>query len=248
MSKKKADTPAPETPKEEAQPTTVETTGADTSSRTPLMLAIVAIALAVFAAATSMFGGRNFGLYEKINSIEARLANVESLIADDKRNLVQGELKKILLSVQELSRLSDEETRAQISEVEKILNRMTTDTTETQISVPVFKKSVTIEKIIGEKMKTEPPTEPEVVVKERESVPIKTAPEPAAVTPEPETPTEVVTEAADKEVAAPDVVSETGESAGPEDDSKEPAAEPQAPEIKEEQAAEPVSPLAPEEM
>ncbi|MDQ7010678.1 MAG: hypothetical protein Q9M29_02545 [Mariprofundaceae bacterium] len=205
MSKKKAEA-TPETPEKETESVPVRPAAAVASARTPLILAIVAIALAVFATASSMFGGSSMGVYEKLNSLESRLANVESLIADDKRNQVRAELKKILLSVRELSRVSDEDTRAQIAEIEKILDRMTTDTSRPEISEPIFRKSVTIDKIIGEKAAPEPeavagqPATPETPEKEIESVPKEkvTADETGPAAAEKETPAPEATPASDK--------------------------------------------------
>lgn len=217
MSKKKEEAAAPETPEKEAGTTAPETPATDNSARTPLILAIVAIALAVFAAASSMFGSGSMGVYEKLNSLESRLANVESLIADDKRNQVRAELKKILLSVRELSRVSDEDTRAQIAEIEKILDRMTTDTSRPEISEPTFKKSVSIEKIIGEK--AAPAPEPKAVAEQ----PALPEPEPVKATPEEKvSAAEPGPAAADKEEPAPEAAPASDKSTQPE--AEQPAA------------------------
>jgi len=233
MSKKKAEAATPEAPEKETESAPVKPTAAVASTRTPLILAIVAIALAVFALASSMFGGGSMGVYEKLNSLESRLANVESLIADDKRNQVRAELKKILLSVRELSRVSDEDTRAQIAEIEKILDRMTTDTSKPEISEPIFRKSVSIEKIIGEK--AAPAPEPEAMAEKPQQV---AAPEPAPVKPKPAkkktAAPEAVPAVTDKEAPAPEAAPPAAETIEPE--TKQPTVESQ-PTVNEEQKA-----------
>jgi len=97
--------------------------------------------LAVFALAATLISS-NMGTRQPLDDIkgqlsamESRVNHMEALMATDKHGLVQAELKKMLLNLHELSRLSDDATRSEISKVEMILLRLSTPATSVKARV-----------------------------------------------------------------------------------------------------------------
>jgi len=112
------------------------------TSSIPILLSSLALLLAVFALAATLISNKNMGTRQPLDDIKAELSamgsrvnHVESLIATDKRGLVQNELKKMLLNLHELSRLGDDETKAEIARVEAILLRLSTPATKVKAQV-----------------------------------------------------------------------------------------------------------------
>ncbi len=112
------------------------------ASSVPILLSSLALLLAVFALAATLIGSKNMGVRQPLDDIKAELSamesrvdHVESLIATDKRGLVQSELKKMLLNLHELSRLGDDETKAEIARAEAILLRLSTPATRVKAQV-----------------------------------------------------------------------------------------------------------------
>ncbi|MDQ6959116.1 MAG: hypothetical protein Q9M24_08425 [Mariprofundaceae bacterium] len=112
------------------------------ASSVPILLSSLALLLAVFALAATLISSKNMGARQPLDDIKAELSamgsrvnHVESLIATDKHGLVQNELKKMLLNLHELSRLGDDETRAEIAKIEAILLRLSTPATKVKAQV-----------------------------------------------------------------------------------------------------------------
>ena len=86
-----------------------------------------------------------------------------------KHSLVQAELKKILLNIRELSRLSDAKTKAEISKAEGILLRLTTPPTRVKAKVDL--KS-TEQAAPGTEKKSQPAAgAPQAMETEKQAVP-----------------------------------------------------------------------------
>lgn len=112
------------------------------ASSIPILLSSLALLLAVFALAATLINSKNMGarqplddIKEELSAMESRVNHVESLIATDKQGLVQKTLKKMLFNLHELSRLGDDETRAEIARVEAILLRLSTPATRIKAHV-----------------------------------------------------------------------------------------------------------------
>jgi len=112
------------------------------ASSIPILLSSLALLLAVFALAATLISSKNMGarqplddIKQELSAMENRMDHVESLIATDKRGLVQKTLKKMLFNLHELSRLGDDETRAEIARVEAILLRLSTPATKIKAQV-----------------------------------------------------------------------------------------------------------------
>ncbi len=112
------------------------------SSSIPLFLSSLALLLAAFALTVALISSKNInahrslsGIKGKLNVMEGRMNHVETLMATDKRGMVQAELKKMLLNLHELSRLGDDKTRAEIAKAEAVLQRLSTPETRIRIKV-----------------------------------------------------------------------------------------------------------------
>jgi len=112
------------------------------TSSVPILLSSLALLLAVFALAATLINSKNMRAQQplddikgQLNAMESRVNHVETLMATDKHGLVQAELQKMLLNLHELSRLGDNETRAEISKAEAILLRLSMPTTRVKAKV-----------------------------------------------------------------------------------------------------------------
>jgi len=112
------------------------------TSSVPILLSSLALLLAVFALAATLINSKNMRAQQPLNDIkgqlsamESRVNHVETLMATDKHGLVQAELQKMLLNLHELSRLGDNETRAEISKAEAILLRLSMPATRVKAKV-----------------------------------------------------------------------------------------------------------------
>ncbi|WP_176957165.1 hypothetical protein [Mariprofundus sp. KV] len=125
---------------------------------TSLYISIIALLLALYAAIAA-------GTSTAPANGEARLASLESsvqLLGDqvvalskdvesNRENLVQNQLKKALLNIQEISGMAREETKATIAEIEKILHDLTSpaeataDNTETSLPATASEAAAVVE-------------------------------------------------------------------------------------------------------
>jgi len=112
------------------------------SSSIPVLLSILALLLAAFALSVALTGNKNMvarqpldDIKEELTAMRNRVNHMEALMATDKRELVQTELKRMLLNLHELSRLGDNKTRSEISKAEAVLLRLSTPKTRVKAQV-----------------------------------------------------------------------------------------------------------------
>ena len=152
---------------------------------TSFYLSVIAIVLAAYAAISvgkdpvpTNAEARLSGLESSIQGLNEQVASLGNDVESNRDNLIQNQLKKALLNIQEVSGLAKEETKATIAEVEKILSALTSA------------------------------AEPEAPVSEPEAAPVEEPAAEAAPEASIEAPSEsapVVTEAPAAEVEAPAV-------------------------------------------
>jgi len=121
---------------------------------TSLYLSVIALLLSAYAAFTAANSAAPTDGEARLESLEYSVQNMdEQIIAlskdveSNRDNLIQNQLKKALLNIQEISGLAKEETKATIAEVEKTLHALTSPTAaseatgeeapQTEASVPV---------------------------------------------------------------------------------------------------------------
>lgn len=115
------------------------------SGRTPVM-AYMLSALALALAAISLIGMVKLNhrlnaqqppreLEHKLAAVEHRVSHVEELLSTSRKDMVRAELKKMLLNLRELSRLADENTRAELSKAEAVLMRLSSPATRVRAKV-----------------------------------------------------------------------------------------------------------------
>jgi len=100
---------------------------------TSLYLSVVAILLAAYAAISAGKSpsvptdaeARLSGLESTVQSLNEQIASLGKDVESNRDNLIQNQLKKALLNIQEVGTLAKEETKASIAEVEKILSDLT---------------------------------------------------------------------------------------------------------------------------
>jgi len=112
------------------------------SSSMAILLSSLALLLAAFALAATLISNKNMGTRQpltdiqgKLNTIENRVDKVEASMATNKRDMVQAELKKMLLNLREMSQLGDNETKSEISKAEAILKRLSSPKTRVKAKV-----------------------------------------------------------------------------------------------------------------
>ena len=99
---------------------------------TSLYLSVVALMLAAYAAYSAATSTAPVDGEARLESLEYSVQNMnEQIIAlgkdveSNRDNLIQNQLKKALLNIQEISGLAKEETKATIAEIEQILQKLT---------------------------------------------------------------------------------------------------------------------------
>ncbi|ATX78825.1 hypothetical protein Ga0123461_0373 [Mariprofundus aestuarium] len=99
---------------------------------TSFYLSVIAIVLAAYAAVSvgqtpvpANAEARLSGLESSIQGLNDQVASLGKDVESNRDNLIQNQLKKALLNIQEVSGLAKEETKATIAEVEKILSALT---------------------------------------------------------------------------------------------------------------------------
>jgi len=155
------------------------------SSSLPVLLSSLALLLAAFALAATLISNKNMGTRQPLNDIkgqlsamESRVNHMEALMATDKHSLIQAELQKMLLNLHELSRLGDNETKAEISKAEAILLRLSTPATRVKAQVDLKSTEQAV-----------PPDKPEAASATAPSAPESTgtsAPQDSQIMPAPE--------------------------------------------------------------
>lgn len=162
------------------------------SSHLPLLLSVVALLLAAYAAITAGAHKNVTHLETKLSELDNRISNnsnqLAALSADVQQNrdsLVQARLKEVLLSIQEIGDMADASTRNSIAEAEKILLSLTTEK-DTVTPAPAVQEEPAIEEpAIEEKAAPEseaPQTEEQVESSEATAEPAET-PESVSVEP-----------------------------------------------------------------
>jgi len=163
---------------------------------TSLYLSVIAVLLAAYAAITA-------GTSTAPTNGEARLAGLESSVQilgdqvvalskdveSNRENLIQNQLKKALLNIQEISGMAREETKATIAEIEKILHDLTSPAeapaSEAEVLQPTTETEAPAEEPVVVEPKAEEPSAevaPEASVEETlEAGTAATEEQPAAV-------------------------------------------------------------------
>ncbi len=108
----------------------------------PVLLSVLALGLAAVSLAGLMKLNQRLNarqpdraLEHKVAAIEHRVSHVESLLTTSRHDMVRAELKKMLLNLQELSRLADDQTRAEIAKAEAVLLRLSSPATRVRAKV-----------------------------------------------------------------------------------------------------------------
>jgi len=131
-----------EEPRDQGQGVQSPSTPQSTHSSMPLFLASLALLLAAFSLTATLISSKNMGAHQpldnirgKLSTIEKRVDQMETSIAANRRDLVQAELKKMLLALRELSQLGDNETVSEIAKAEAILQQLSSRKTKVRAKV-----------------------------------------------------------------------------------------------------------------
>jgi len=138
------ETPAVEPPKaqageqsgnqadEQADAKSCSRCGSCCKPHTSLIIAVIALILAGYAAFAASKGHDNTAVETHLSNLDSQIAGVNEQITglsqeveSNRENLIQTKLKKALQSIQEIGNLAGEGTKAAISEVEDMLKTLT---------------------------------------------------------------------------------------------------------------------------
>lgn len=150
----------------------------------PLILSGLAVLLAALALIANQMGqpAQNINPLETVNSklgqIEARIGDMESQLTNDKLDVVNMQLKRILLNLEQLSAVADDVTRQKIDQAYRLLKPLSEPAVRIQADVDiqgtVMPENQTLlqESATGTEEDITPPDPTE-----KESIPAITAPE-----------------------------------------------------------------------
>ena len=147
---------------------------------TSLYISIIALLLAAYAAiaagtSTAPTNGeaRLAGLESSVQILGEQVIALSKDVESNRENLVQNQLKKALLNIQEISGMAREETKATIAEIEKILHDLTSPAeapaSDADTSLPTTEPEAPVEEpVVVEPQVEEPAAEvaPEASVEE----------------------------------------------------------------------------------
>jgi len=195
-------------------------TGKPCKPHTSLYLSVIAILLAAYAAISAGTSVAPANTEERLDSLDNNIRIMSKQIAalskdveSNRENLVQNQLKKALLNLQEIGGLAKEETKATIAEIETILHNLTSPA---ETAAPATEQPQVIESEILqagpeaelqiELPATETPAEQAEAITEFSVDAITETPEEAVLSVEPETATDD-----DVEVEVEDEAEEPGD-------------------------------------
>jgi len=106
--------------------------GSCCGANTPLVISVIALLLAGYAAFTAISNADTSAIDKRLNDLNSQISGVNDQIANlnhemetNRETLIQTKLKKALQSIQEIGSLAGKETRATITEVEQMLQTLT---------------------------------------------------------------------------------------------------------------------------
>lgn len=163
---------------------------------TSLYISITALLLALYAAiaagtstAPSNGEARLTGLESSVQLLGDQVVALSKDVESNRENLVQNQLKKALLNIQEISGMAREETKATIAEIEKILHALTSPSeapANTETSLPATAPEAPVEAPAAEEPTAKVASEPAIVEASDAAapeVPVKEQPAAAANAP-----------------------------------------------------------------
>ncbi|MDQ6972250.1 MAG: hypothetical protein Q9M30_06340 [Mariprofundaceae bacterium] len=107
----------------------------------PLVLSAIAVVLAALALIAGQIDRRAEhinpmqAVNSKLGQIEARIGDVETQIRNDKMDVVEIQLKKMLLELKQLSAIADETTRTKLERAYQALKPLSSPATQVQAEV-----------------------------------------------------------------------------------------------------------------
>lgn len=140
---------------------------------TSLYISIIALLLALYAAiaagtSTAPTNGeaRLTGLESSVQLLGDQVVALSKDVESNRENLVQNQLKKALLNIQEISGMAREETKATIAEIEKILHDLTSPTdpsaSDAETTLPATAPEAPVEETAAEEPAAEVAPEPAI--------------------------------------------------------------------------------------
>ena len=114
-----------------------------TGSSLPLVLSGIAVLLAALALIANQMGQPEprmdplDAVNSKLGQIEARIGDMESQLTNDKLDVVNMRLKRILLDLEQLSTVADDATRSKINQAYQLLEPLTGPATKVKAEVDV---------------------------------------------------------------------------------------------------------------
>ncbi len=126
-----------------SQEPTSASSGAQSERRSslPVVFSALAMLIAALALAANLLANKPVqndpmqSINSKLGQIEARIGDVEAQMSNDKLDVVDTQLKQILLSLQQLAHIADDSTRARIERAYKLLEPLTMPATRIKAEV-----------------------------------------------------------------------------------------------------------------
>jgi len=122
-------------------------TQTERKSSLPVVFSALAMLIAALALAANLLGNKPAhidpmqSINSKLGQIEARIGDVEAQMSSDKLDVVDTQLKQILLSLKQLAHIADDTTRQRIDRAYKMLEPLTMPATRIKAEVDLQEAS-----------------------------------------------------------------------------------------------------------